>query len=186
MMKQNRCPWCEKDDLYRKYHDEEWGKPNFSDVVFFELLLLESFQAGLSWYTILAKREAFRLAFDAFDVQKIANYNQEKIDELLANAAIVRNKLKIQAAINNAQLFMEIQKEYLSFSNYIWSFVGNKPLINLPEKLEEIQATTPLSDIVAKELKKRGFKFMGSTVVYSFLQATGLVNDHLQSCWKSK
>lgn len=180
-----RCSWCEKDDLYRQYHDTEWGKAVYEDSILFEFLLLESFQSGLSWYTILKKRENFSLAFDNFDYKKIANYSSEKVEELLQNQGIIRNRLKILAAINNAQRFMEVQKEFGSFSNFLWQFVNEKPIINLPKTLQEIPATTPLSDLIAKSLKKKGFKFMGSTVVYAFLQATGVVNDHLADCFIS-
>jgi DNA-3-methyladenine glycosylase I len=181
-----RCDWCEKDYLYRKYHDEEWGVIVKKDEVFFEFLVLEAFQAGLSWHTILKKREEFRMAFDGFDYKKIAKYQDGKVVELLNNPRIIRNKLKILATINNAQKFMSIQQEFSSFSNYIWSFVDGKPIVNQPKELSEVPANTELSDSIAKDLKKRGFKFLGSTVVYSFLQATGIINDHLQSCWKSE
>lgn len=177
-----RCGWCEKDDLYRKYHDEEWGKPVYDDETIFEFLVLESFQAGLSWYTILKKRENFEKAFDNFDYQKIAKYADKKIEKLMNDEGIIRNRLKILATISNAQKFMEVQKEFGSFSKYIWDFVGGKPLINHPEKLSDVPATTDVSDALAKDLKKRGFKFLGSTVVYAHMQATGMVNDHLVSC----
>ena len=178
-----RCAWCEKDDLYRNYHDEEWGKPIYDDETIFEFLILESFQAGLSWYTILAKRENFRAAFDYFDYQKIAQYSEDKVEELIQNAGIIRNRLKILATINNAQKFMEVQKEFGSFSKYIWGFVNHEPIINRPKTLKEVPATTEISDALAKDLKKRGFKFMGSTVVYAHMQATGMVNDHVEDCW---
>ena len=178
-----RCAWCEKDDLYRSYHDEEWGKPIYDDETIFEFLILESFQAGLSWYTILAKRENFRAAFDYFDYQKIAQYSEEKVEELIQNTGIIRNRLKILATINNAQKFMEVQKEFGSFSKYIWGFVNHEPIVNRPKTLKEVPATTEISDALAKDLKKRGFKFMGSTVVYAHMQATGMVNDHVEDCW---
>ncbi|MGB4447588.1 MAG: DNA-3-methyladenine glycosylase I [Cloacibacterium sp.] len=178
-----RCAWCEKDDLYRNYHDQEWGKPIYDDETIFEFLILESFQAGLSWYTILAKRENFRAAFDQFDYQKIAQYSEDKVEELIQNAGIIRNRLKILATINNAQKFMEVQKEFGSFSKYIWGFVNHEPIINRPKTLKEVPATTEISDALAKDLKKRGFKFMGSTVVYAHMQATGMVNDHVEDCW---
>ena len=178
-----RCAWCEKDDLYRSYHDEEWGKPIYDDETIFEFLILESFQAGLSWYTILAKRENFRAAFDYFDYQKIAQYSEDKVEELIQNAGIIRNRLKILATINNAQKFMEVQKEFGSFSKYIWGFVNHEPIVNRPKTLKEVPATTEISDALAKDLKKRGFKFMGSTVVYAHMQATGMVNDHVEDCW---
>ena len=149
-----------KDDLYRNYHDQEWGKPIYDDETIFEFLILESFQAGLSWYTILAKRENFRAAFDQFDYQKIAQYSEGKVEELIQNAGIIRNRLKILATINNAQKFMEVQKEFGSFSKYIWGFVNHEPIINRPKTLKEVPATTEISDALAKDLKKRGFKFM--------------------------
>lgn len=183
MEKKNRCAWCEKDDLYRRYHDEEWGRPVYDDAVFFEFIILESFQAGLSWYTVLCKRENFREAFDGFDVMKVANYDENKVESLMLNAGIIRNRNKILSAISNANLFIEIQKEFGSFSGFIWSYVDHRPIVNCPKTLQEVPVTTALSDTIAKDLKKRGFKFFGSTVVYSFLQATGLVNDHVQSCW---
>ena len=182
-MEITRCAWCEKDDLYRNYHDEEWGKPIYDDETIFEFLILESFQAGLSWYTILAKRENFRAAFDYFDYQKIAQYSEEKVEELIQNTGIIRNRLKILATINNAQKFMEVQKEFGSFSKYIWGFVNHEPIINRPKTLKEVPATTEISDALAKDLKKRGFKFMGSTVVYAHMQATGMVNDHVEDCF---
>lgn len=177
-----RCGWCEKDDLYRKYHDDEWGKPVYGDETIFEFLVLESFQAGLSWYTILNKRENFRNAFDNFNYKKIAKYSESKVEELMQNSGIIRNRLKILATINNAQKFMEVQKEFGSFSKYIWSFVGGKPIVNHPKTLGEVPATTEVSDTLAKDLKKRGFKFLGSTVVYAHMQATGMVCDHLVDC----
>ena len=183
-MEKIRCGWCEKDDLYRKYHDEEWGKPVYDDETIFEFLVLESFQAGLSWYTILNKRENFRTAFDDFNYKKIEKYGDEKIEELMQNAGIIRNRLKILATINNAQKFQEVQKEFGSFSKYIWSFVNGKPIQNKFLDLKQVPATTEISDALAKDLKKRGFKFMGSTVVYAHMQATGMVNDHLVDCWK--
>ena len=182
-MEITRCAWCEKDDLYRNYHDQEWGKPIYDDETIFEFLILESFQAGLSWYTILAKRENFRAAFDQFDYKKIAQYSEEKVEELIQNTGIIRNRLKILATINNAQKFMEVQKEFGSFSKYIWGFVNHEPIVNRPKTLKEVPATTEISDALAKDLKKRGFKFMGSTVVYAHMQATGMVNDHVEDCW---
>lgn len=177
-----RCAWCEKDDLYRDYHDLEWGKPVYEDEIFFEFLVLESFQAGLSWYTILKKRENFKVAFNDFNYKIIAQYSMEKIEELLVDKGIIRNRLKILATINNAQRFQEVQKEFGSFSRYLWDFVGGNLIINHPETSNEVPATTVISDALSKDLKKRGFKFMGSTVVYAFMQATGMVNDHLVDC----
>lgn len=185
-MEKIRCGWCEKDDLYRKYHDEEWGRPVYKDETLFEFLILESFQAGLSWYTILSKRDNFRKAFDDFDYRKVAAYSDNKIEELMNNAGIIRNKLKIRAAVSNARKFMEVQKEFGSFSQYIWGFVGGVPIDNHPKVLSDIPATTDLSDIISKDLKKRGFKFVGSTVIYAHMQATGMVNDHLETCFIRK
>ncbi|WP_298394135.1 DNA-3-methyladenine glycosylase I [Flavobacterium sp.] len=181
-----RCAWCEKDDLYRDYHDNEWGKPVYDDDKLFEFLILETFQAGLSWYTILKKRENFRKAFDNFDYKKVAQYDEEKVQELLQDAGIIRNQLKVRGTISNAIAFMEVQKEFGSFSKYIWNFTDGKPLENNRKSLREIPSTTPLSDAISKDLKKRGFKFVGSTVVYAHMQATGMVNDHLVDCWTQK
>ena len=181
-MKIIRCGWCEKDDLYRSYHDTEWGKPVYDDATIFEFLVLESFQAGLSWYTILKKRENFKKAFDDFNYKIISEYSEEKINGLLNDAGIIRNKLKILATINNAKQFQEVQKEFGSFSKYIWSFVDEKPIVNHPKTLNEVPATTDISDALSKDLKNRGFKFLGSTVVYAHMQATGMVNDHLVDC----
>ena len=178
-----RCAWCEKDDLYRKYHDEEWGIPVYEDVKLFEFLILETFQAGLSWHTILKKREGFRVAFDNFDYKIIANYSEDKIQELMLDAGIIRNQLKIRSAVSNAIAFMKVQDEFGSFSKYIWSYVHGKPIDNKRKTLQEVPATTPLSDTISKNLKQRGFKFVGSTVGYAQMQATGMVNDHVASCW---
>lgn len=181
-----RCAWCEKDDLYRDYHDNEWGKPVYDDATIFEFLILETFQAGLSWYTVLAKRENFRKAFDQFNVHKIADYSEEKKAELATDSGIIRNKLKIKATVSNAQAFLNVQKEFGSFSKYIWAFVDGKPLENKPQTLRDLPATTPLSDAISKDMKKRGFKFVGSTVMYAHMQATGMVNDHLVDCFTKK
>ncbi|AZA98357.1 DNA-3-methyladenine glycosylase I [Chryseobacterium joostei] len=185
-MEKIRCGWCEKDDLYRKYHDEEWGRPVYDDETIFEFLILESFQAGLSWYTILSKRENFRKAFDYFDYRKMAVYSDVKIEELMNNAGIIRNRLKILAAVTNAQKFMEVQAEFGSFSQYIWGFIDGKPVDNKPKSLSEVPATTEISDAISKDLKKRGFKFVGSTVIYAHMQATGMINDHIESCFIRK
>ncbi|MDR6548015.1 DNA-3-methyladenine glycosylase I [Chryseobacterium rhizosphaerae] len=182
-MEKIRCGWCEKDDLYKAYHDQEWGRPVYDDKTIFEFLILESFQAGLSWYTILSKRENFRKAFDHFDYQKMALYSDHKIEELMNDSGIIRNRLKILAAVTNAQKFMEVQKEFGSFSQYIWNFVDGKPIDHQPKTLSDVPATTEISDRISKDLKKRGFKFMGSTVVYAHMQATGMVNDHIESCF---
>ncbi|GGD95887.1 DNA-3-methyladenine glycosylase I [Planktosalinus lacus] len=180
----NRCPWCGTDPLYVNYHDTEWGVPVFDDTTLFEFLILESFQAGLSWITVLRKRENFRKAFDDFDYAKIATYQEDKIQELLQNPGIIRNKLKVRAAVSNAQAFIKVQKEFGSFSNYIWGFVDGTPVKNTLKSMKDAPATTPLSDNISKDLKKRGFKFMGSTVVYAHMQATGMVNDHLVDCFR--
>lgn len=185
-MLEKRCSWCEKDDLYRDYHDNEWGFPIYDDNKLFEYLLLETFQAGLSWHSILKKRANFRAAFEQFDYKKIAEFKDDKILELNQDAGIIRNKLKIASAVNNAQRFIEIQKEFGSFSNYIWAFVDNKPIDNKPKTLADVPATTPLSDKISKDLKKRGFKFIGSTTLYAHMQATGMVNDHITSCFTRK
>ncbi|MGB0897056.1 MAG: DNA-3-methyladenine glycosylase I [Flavobacteriaceae bacterium] len=179
-----RCGWCEGNELYEQYHDLEWGVPVYDDQQLFEFLILETFQAGLSWITILKKRENFRKAFDFFDYNKVAKYDEHKYDELLQNVGIIRNKLKIKAAITNAQVFIDVQKEFGSFSDYIWSFTNGKPITNAFQTLDEVPATTELSDTISKALKKRGFKFVGSTVIYAHMQATGMVNDHITSCFR--
>ena len=186
MMNKNRCAWCEKDDLYRNYHDNEWGKPVYNDATLFEFLILETFQAGLSWHTILKKRENFRKAFDQFDVKKVAAYNDKKLQILIEDTGIIRNQLKIKSAVSNAQAFIKIQEEFGSFSKYIWAFVDGKPIDNKPQTLKDVPATTPLSDALSKDLKKRGFKFVGSTVIYAHMQATGMVNDHVVDCFTRK
>ncbi|AXT18379.1 DNA-3-methyladenine glycosylase I [Flavobacteriaceae bacterium AU392] len=184
MTTKHRCGWCIGDDLYEAYHDLEWGVPVRDDDTLFEFLILETFQAGLSWITILRKRDNFRNAFDNFNYKKIANYNQDKIDTLLEDAGIIRNKLKINATITNAQAFMKIQEEFGSFSKYIWNFVDGKPIKNAFATYKDAPANTALSDIISKDLKKRGFKFVGSTVVYAHMQATGMVNDHEVNCFR--
>jgi DNA-3-methyladenine glycosylase I len=183
-MNKNRCKWCVGIPIYEAYHDLEWGVPVYDDPTLFEFLILETFQAGLSWITILKKRENFRLAFDQFDYQKIALYNETKIQELLQDSGIIRNQLKVRSAVANAIAFMEVQQEFGSFSKYIWQFTDGKPIINTPQHLKEVPATSPLSDAISKDLKKRGFKFVGSTVVYAYMQATGMVDDHVVDCWK--
>jgi DNA-3-methyladenine glycosylase I len=186
METKNRCAWCEKDDLYRDYHDNEWGKPVYDDAKLFEFLVLETFQAGLSWHMILKKRENFRSAFANFDYNKISLFDDKEVQELLEDAGIVRNKLKIKATITNAIAFKKIQEEFGSFSKYIWNFVDGKPIDNKPKTLKDVPASTPLSDAISKDLKKHGFKFVGSTVVYAHMQATGMVNDHVEDCWTRK
>jgi len=183
-MTKHRCGWCLGDPIYEAYHDTEWGVPVKDDATLFEFLILETFQAGLSWITILRKRENFRKAFDNFDYKRIVNYNQKKIDSLLEDAGIIRNKLKIKATISNAQAFIDIQKEFGSFSNYIWAFTNDKPIKNKVKNYKEAPPTTALSDTISKDLKKRGFKFVGSTVIYAHMQATGMVNDHEVNCFR--
>ncbi len=181
-----RCSWCGTDPLYIAYHDTEWGVPVYDDDKLFEFLTLETFQAGLSWITVLRKRENFRKAFDNFDYKKIALYDDKKYQSLLLNAGIIRNKLKIKATIGNAKAFMTVQKEFGSFSQYIWQFTDGKPIVNAFKSLSELPAKTALSDVLSKDLKKRGFKFVGSTVIYAHMQATGMVNDHVTSCFRYK
>ncbi len=184
MPEKHRCGWCIGDPLYEAYHDEEWGVPVHDDATLFEFLILETFQAGLSWITVLRKRENFRKAFDHFDYKKIANYKEDKINELLQDAGIIRNKLKVNATVTNAKAFIQIQKEFGSFSTYIWGFINNKPIKNTFEDYRNAPANTPLSDTISKDLKKRGFKFVGTTVVYAHMQATGMVNDHEVNCFR--
>lgn len=180
----NRCPWCLGFPQYIEYHDKEWGVPVYDDLTHFEFLILESAQAGLSWATILKKREGYRKAFADFDYKQVAEFPDSYVEELLQDPGIIRNKLKIKAAINNAKRFMEIQTEFGSFSDYIWSFVGGKPIQNQLQSIQDAPATSPESDRLAKDLKKRGFKFLGSTTLYAHMQATGLVNDHLVDCFR--
>ncbi len=184
MTHRKRCPWAGNDPLYCAYHDDEWGVPSVDDRHLFEMLILEGAQAGLSWITILKKRESYRQAFDHFDAEKIARYDQRKIDELLHNAGIVRNKLKINAAIENARQYLNIVEEYGSFSDYIWQFSGGQPTINHWPTLKQVPVTTRESDAMSKALKKRGFKFVGSTTCYAYMQAVGMVNDHVTDCFR--
>jgi len=179
-----RCDWANGNELETKYHDEQWGVPVHDDRLLFEILTLESAQAGLSWSTILAKREGYIEAFDNFDVQKVAKYSENKIEALLQNPAIVRNKLKVNATVNNAQIILEIQEEYGSLDAYIWSFVEGKTIQNSWEDVSEVPASTPLSDAMSKAMKKRGFKFVGTTICYAYMQAVGMVNDHLVGCFR--
>lgn len=183
-MNKIRCPWCGSHSDYQHYHDTEWSVPVFNDAKLFETLLLETFQAGLSWLTILRKRENFRVAFDNFDLHKIAGYKAKKIDALCRDSGIVRNRLKINAAVNNANAFLNIQQSYRSFAQYIWSFVDHKPIQNNYRSLDQVPSTTVLSDQISLSLKKHGFKFVGSTIVYAHMQATGMVNDHLVNCFR--
>ncbi len=181
-----RCPWCGSDELYVKYHDEEWGVPVHDDARHFEFLVLEAAQAGLSWITILRKRENYRKAYDHFDPSTVSRYGGKKLDELLKNHGIVRNRRKIEASINNAARLLEIQKEFGSFDEYIWKFVNHKPIINSWRRVSEIPPKTRLSDAISNDMKKRGFRFIGSTIVYAHMQAVGLVNDHIKSCFRHK
>ena len=183
-MNKKKCGWCLGDSLYEAYHDDEWGVPVKDDDTLFEFLILETFQAGLSWITILRKRENFRKAFDNFDYMKISKYEETKIEELLQNEGIIRNRLKVRATVGNAQAFIKVREEFGSFSNYIWGFVDGKPIKNRIKNYNDGPANTPLSDTISKDLKKRGFKFVGSTVVYAHMQATGMVNDHEVSCFR--
>ncbi len=181
-----RCNWCNKSKLYQLYHDEEWGIPLHNEAKHFEFLLLETMQAGLSWYTILQRREGYRQAFANFDAQKVAKFDQDKVELLMQNSSIIRNRRKIESAIKNAQKFLDIQAEFGSFDNYIWSFTNYQIINNQWHSLSEVPATSPLSDLVAKDLKTRGFAFVGSTTIYAHLQAIGVVNDHLMSCWRKE
>ena len=181
-----RCSWGESHPLYVPYHDREWGAPLHDDRRFFELLVLEAAQAGLSWLTVLKKREAYRRAFDDFDPEKVARYDQRKVARLLADEGIIRNRLKIGAAIANAKAFLAVQKEFGSFDGYVWRFVGGKPIHNRRRTIKEVPARTPESDALSKDLKSRGFRFVGSTICYAFMQASGMVNDHLVSCFRHR
>jgi DNA-3-methyladenine glycosylase I len=182
----SRCAWCGSDPLYVKYHDEEWGSPLHNDIQLFEFLILEGFQAGLSWRTILYKRENFKKAFDNFDPEKIARYNQRKINSLLNDAGIIRNKLKVNAAVTNAKAYLKILDRYTSFDEYLWQFTGGKVITNKWKSLKEIPAKTKESDLMSKTLLKDGFKFVGSTICYAHMQATGMVNDHMVDCFRYK
>jgi DNA-3-methyladenine glycosylase I len=179
-----RCAWCTSDDIYIDYHDREWGVPVHDDRKLFEFIVLESFQAGLSWLTILRKRENFRKAFAGFDIRKVAKFDQKKVNALLLDEGIIRNKLKVYAAINNAQRVLEVQKEFGSFDKYIWSFTGGEPIVNHPASIRDLQPTTDISKAMTKDLTKRGFKFLGGTICYAFMQAVGIVDDHVNDCWR--
>lgn len=178
----DRCPWCGNDPLYMAYHDEEWGVPVRDDRTWFEFLVLEGAQAGLSWLTILKKRGNYRRAFDDFDVHKVARYTPAKVEKLLQDAGIVRNRLKIESTISNAKAFIAVQKEFGSFDAYMWQWVNGVPVVNRPRTMKDVPASTELSDRISKDMKKRGFRFVGSTIIYAHLQATGVVNDHLVGC----
>ena len=182
----NRCTWVNQNPKMIKYHDTEWGVPVFDDQILFEFLTLESAQAGLSWETVLNKREGYKELFADFDPRKVSEFSEEKISEILLNPKIIRNKLKVHAAVNNAKKFLEVQKEFGSFANYIWKFVDGKPINNQIKNGNEIPATSEISDKLSKDLIKRGFKFVGSTIIYAHMQATGMVNDHLTSCFRYK
>jgi len=179
-----RCQWVSNDPLYVKYHDEEWGVPVYEDQKLFEFLILETFQAGLSWLTVLRKRENFRLAFADFDYEKVAQFDEIKIQALLQNQGIIRNQLKIRAAVSNAQAFLKVRAEFGTFSKYIWQFTDGKPIVNHWENIKQVPASTPLSDLISKDLKKRNFKFVGTTVIYAHMQATGMVQDHTTDCFR--
>lgn len=183
MCKKIRCSWAGDIPIYIDYHDNEWGRPEHDDNKLFEMLILEGMQAGLNWITVLKKREAFREAFDGFDPSKVALYTESKVQELLKNERIIRNRLKVNAAVTNAKLFLKVQEEYGSFDKFIWAYVNDTPVRNHWETVEEIPATTPISDQISKDLKKMGFKFAGSTIIYAFMQATGMVNDHVTNCF---
>jgi len=186
MGKEGRCFWASGDDFYIRYHDEEWGVPVHDDQLLFEFLILEGFQAGLSWHCILKKRENFRKAFDGFDPVKVSKYSEKKIESLMQDAGIIRNRLKIQAAVSNAKAFLAVQKEFGTFDKFIWAFVKGEPIQNAWKTGKDIPAKTELAEKISKDLKARGFKFVGPTVVYAHMQATGMVNDHLTSCFRWK
>jgi len=181
-----RCEWCLSSDLMIEYHDKEWGVPLHDDRKLFEFIILDAFQAGLSWSTIINKRRNFEKVFDGFDIEKIARYRQGKINKLLKDAGIVRNRLKIHSTISNAKVFLKIQEEFGSFDKYIWQFVNGKPIVNKLKKLKDIPASTKESDAMSKDLKKRGFRFVGTTICYAFMQAAGMVNDHMMDCYRYK
>ena len=181
-----RCTWCGDDELYVRYHDEEWGVPLYDDDTLFEFLMLEGAQAGLAWITVLRKREGYRAVFDGFDANKIARYTDRKLDKLLQDARIIRNRLKVYSARQNARAFLQVQEEWGSFSDYMWHFVDGKPIQNRWKSMKQLPASTPLSDAISRDLKKRGFNFVGSTIVYAHMQATGMVNDHTTDCFRHK
>jgi DNA-3-methyladenine glycosylase I len=186
MSNEVRCPWGNATPLYRIYHDQEWGVPLHRDRKLFEMLILEGAQAGLSWRTILEKRAHYRKVFDGFDPEKVARYDRRKITVLLADAGIVRNRLKIESAVTNARAFLEVRKEHRTFDAYLWAWVEGEPIVNRPASLRDVPARTPLSDALSKDLKKRGFRFVGSTIVYAYLQAVGVVDDHVVTCFKAR
>jgi DNA-3-methyladenine glycosylase I len=179
-----RCDWCGTDELYGSYHDEEWGVPLYDDQALFEFLLLEGAQAGLAWITVLRKREGYRALFDGFDPAKVARYTDRKLEKILTDPRIIRNRLKVKSARQNARAFLAVQEEWGSFSDYMWHFVDGEPIQNRWRSMSKVPASTPLSDAISKDLKQRGFNFVGSTIVYAHMQATGMVNDHLTSCFR--
>jgi DNA-3-methyladenine glycosylase I len=181
-----RCKWCGDDELYVKYHDEEWGVPLYDDETLFEFLILEGAQAGLAWITVLRKREGYRALFDGFDASKVARYTDRKLDKLLLDPRIIRNRLKVYSARQNARAFLAVQEEWGSFADYMWHFTDGKPLQNRWKSMAEMPASTPLSDTISKDLKKRGFNFVGSTIIYAHMQATGMINDHTTDCFRHK
>lgn len=186
-MKQvTRCDWCLKDQLYIDYHDQEWGTIKHDDATHFEYLVLESAQAGLSWHTVLRKRENYRKAYLGFDPKKVAKFSKAKIEQLLKNEGLIRNRLKIEASVNNAKLFLNLQAEFGSFDKYLWGFVNNKQIVYYPQTLKDLKPKNEVSDLIANDLKKRGFKFLGSTIIYAHLQAVGIIDEHLVSCFKKK
>ena len=186
MKEKTRCGWCLSDQAYIKYHDEEWGRAVHSDQIHFEFITLEGAQAGLSWLTILKRRDGYRKAFKNFDPKKVSKMTTQDVSRLMKDAGIIRNRLKIESTITNAQAFIKIQKEFGSFDKYIWGFTGRKIINNSPKKLKDLKSSTPLSDEISKDLKKRGFRFVGSTIVYAYMQATGIIDDHLTSCFRKK
>ncbi len=180
----DRCGWCGTDELYVQYHDKEWGVPLYDDATLFEFLMLEGAQAGLAWITVLRKREGYRAVFDGFDPEKIARYSDKKLDKILTDPRIIRNRLKVYSARQNARAYLKVQEELGSFSDYMWQFVDGSPIQNRWRSLKELPASTPLSDTISKDMKKRGFNFVGSTIIYAHMQATGMVNDHITSCFR--
>lgn len=182
MSKDNTCPWCGDDPLYRAYHDTEWGVPLHDDQRLFEFLILEGAQAGLAWITVLRKRERYREVFDNFDPAKVARYRPARVEKLLQDPGIIRNRLKVESSISNAKAFLAVQKEFGSFDRYLWGFVDGKPIINRFRSMKEVPTTTPLAEKISKDLKKRGFRFVGPTIIYAYMQAVGMVNDHLVGC----
>lgn len=180
------CPWCRNDPLYRRYHDEEWGVPVHDDKVLFEFLILEGAQAGLSWITVLRKRECYREWFAGFDPARVARFGAAHVERMLQDPGLIRHRLKLESAITNAQAFLAVQKEYGSFDAYLWNFVGGQPIVNRPRQLADVPAVTPLAEQLSKDLKRRGFRFVGPTIMYAYMQAMGVVNDHLVSCPRHK